>query len=85
MSYDPDHRTIAIYQDKSTLLKSVLPSLFGGLVVFPILLYRHSRKRVLKLMALLAGVILLLWKRCFSLPSLGSFFRVLSLWSVIGG
>jgi hypothetical protein len=42
MSYDPDHRTIAIYQDKSTLLKSVL-------------------------------------------PSLGSFFHVLSLWSMIEG
>lgn len=66
MSYDPGHHAITIYQDKSTLFKSALPSLFGGLMIVPILLYRQRRKRILKIMALFASVLLLLWETLFS-------------------
>ncbi len=65
MRHDPDHHAITIYQDKATLFKSALPSLFGGLVVVPILFYRQSRSPVLKIMALLASVLLLLWETLF--------------------
>jgi hypothetical protein len=73
MSYDPDHHAITIYQDKATRFKSVLPSLFGGLIVVPILFYRHSRKRVFKILALLASVLLLLWETLF----LSALYRLL--------
>lgn len=65
MRYKPNHGAITIYQDKETLFKSVLPSLLGGLVVVPILLYRRRRTRVLKIMTLLASVLLLFWETLF--------------------
>ena len=69
MSYDPDHRAITIYQDKATLFKSVLLSLFGGLLLVPILLYCHRRKSVCKILAPLASVLLFFWEAQF-LPAL---------------
>jgi len=69
MSYDPDHRAIIIYQGKATLFKSVLLSLLGGLIVVPILLYRHSRRSVFKILALLASVLLFFWEAQF-LPAI---------------
>lgn len=73
MRYDPDHRTITIYQDKETLFKSVLPSLLGVLVVVPILLYRRRRTRVLKILAFLASGLLLFWETLF----VSSIYRLL--------
>ena len=69
MSYDPDHRAITIYQDKATLFKSVLLSLLGGLIVVPILLYRHSRRSVFKILALLVSILLFFWEAQF-LPAI---------------
>lgn len=73
MRYDPDHRTLTIYQNKGTLFKSVLPSLLGGLVVVPILLYRRRRTRVLQILALSASGLVLLWETLF----MSSIYRLL--------
>ncbi len=69
MNFDPDHHAITIYQDKATLFKSVLLSLFGGLIVVPLLLYRQKRKSVFKILAPLASVLLFFWEAQF-LPAI---------------
>lgn len=69
MNFDPDHHAITIYQDKATLFKSVLLSLFGGLIVVPLLLYRQKRKSSFKILAPLASVLLFFWEAQF-LPAI---------------
>jgi hypothetical protein len=66
MSADPGQRAISIYPDQSRPLKSALPALFGGLLLVPVLRYRQSSKPALRLMALLAGFLLLLWESQFT-------------------
>ena len=66
MSADPGQRAISIYPDQSRLLKSALPALFGGLLLVPVLRYRRSSKPALRVMAIFAGFLLLLWKSQFT-------------------
>lgn len=69
MNFDADHHAITIYQDKATLFKSVLLSLFGGLIVVLLLLYRQKRKSVFNILAPLASVLLFFWEAQF-LPAI---------------
>ncbi len=54
-----DH-TIVLYQSRRTLFKSAWPSLFGGLVVIPVIAYRRSKKSVLRALSILASLMLIL-------------------------
>ena len=66
-------RTITYYQDRAKILKASLPSLYGLLVIFPILAYRRSQKRVVKVLSLFAGGLFLLFESIF----ISSFYRLL--------
>ncbi len=67
-----DH-TIVLYQSRRTLFKSAWPSLFGGLVVIPVIAYRRSKKSVLRALSILASLMLILWETLF----LSTLYRLL--------
>jgi len=73
MRQDADHRTIVLYPDKTRLFKTVLPSLFSGLLALPLIIAWRSRKRSLHIVSLLAGILLFFWESLF----LSQWYRLL--------
>ena len=68
MRQDADDRTIVLYPDKTMLFKTVLPSLLSGLLALPLIIAWRSRKRLLHIVSLLAGMLLFFWESFFFLP-----------------
>ncbi len=62
-------RTITYYQDRAKIFSGSLPSLYGVFVIFPIIAYRHSQKRIVKVLSMLGGGLFLLFESLF-IPSL---------------
>ena len=65
MNYDADRHAITIYQDRSALVKSTLPALFGLLAIVPIALYSRRRNSFTRIIALLSSFLLLSWESLF--------------------
>jgi len=72
-NHDTSSRTIQFYQNNANFFRANWSSLFGLLLVFPVVIYRRSPKRVVKVLSELSGGLFLLFASLF----IPSFYRLL--------
>ncbi len=72
-NHNTPSRAIVFYPDKAKILNGSLPSLYGILLILPIVAYRHSTKRVVKAFSVFLGGLFLLFESLF----IPSFYRLL--------
>ena len=59
-----DH-AIILFPNRAKLFRQVLPALYSGLLIVPIIIARRSGKRALQIISLVGGMLLFLWETLY--------------------